>query len=117
MGPTDWKEHAAGKIPDRFRICNLPSNYVGSGLYELGVTPPVWLPPQRSHDFLKPQDVVVVYLGFSDNVHQHLMRYGQSGAHLEGVRCSVSPTLPSVTRFGLFSSHDYHTLRTKSKMR
>lgn len=59
---------------------------MGSGLYELGVTAPVWLPSQRGHDVLKPQDVVVVYLGCSDNVYQRLLRYGQTGAHLEGVR-------------------------------
>jgi hypothetical protein len=100
VGPTDWKEHASGKIPDRFRMSNLPSNYNGTGLYELGVTPPAWLPPQRSHDFLKPQDVVVVYLGCAENVHQRLLRYGQTGAHLEGVRYvhdpsnfSIPPTL------------------------
>ncbi|KAG0575752.1 hypothetical protein KC19_5G027900 [Ceratodon purpureus] len=88
VGPADWKEHASGKIPDRFRVNNLPAYYDGAGIYELGVTPPAWLPPQRNCDavFLKPQDVVVVYLGCADNVYHHLQRYGQTGAHLEGVR-------------------------------
>ena len=88
VGPTDWKEHASGKIPDRFRVNNLPSQYDGPGIYELGVTPPAWLPPQRNSDsdFLKPQDVVVVYLGCADNINYHLQRYGQTGAHLEGAR-------------------------------
>jgi hypothetical protein len=88
VGPTDWKEHASGKSPDRFRASNLPSHFDGAGIYELGVTPPTWLPPQRKSDpvFLKPQDVVVVYLGCADNVLHHLQRYGQTGAHLEGAR-------------------------------
>lgn len=88
VGPTDWKDHASGKIPGRFRTSNLSSNYSGAGIFELGVTPPAWLPPQRSNysGFLKPQDVVVVYLGCAENVYQHLFRIGQTGAHLEGAR-------------------------------
>lgn len=87
MGPSDWKEHAAGKTPDRFQVGNLPSNYEGPGIYELGVTPPAWLP--RNDDdsgVLKSEDVVVVYLGCADNVCHHLQRFGQTGAHLEGAR-------------------------------
>lgn len=89
VGPTDWKEHASGKSPDRFRASNLPSHFDGAGIYELGVTPPpTWLPPQRKSNpvFLKPQDMVVVYLGCTVNVLHHLQCYGQTGAHLKGAR-------------------------------
>lgn len=69
-------------------MSNLPGSNSGPGVYEIGVTPPAWLPSQRSNHSgsLKPQDVVVVYLGCADNVNYHLHRYGQTGAHLEGIR-------------------------------
>lgn len=95
---------------------NLPTSYSGSGLYELGVTPPAWLPPQRNNypGILKPQDVVVVYLGCAESVNYHLQRYGQTGAHLEGVRSTrlfsaknetaSKPGLPQLEKTRSFAS-------------
>lgn len=101
MGPSDWKEHASGKEgAERFCVRNLPINSY-TGVYELGVVSPSWLPvPQsdnHSSGIFQPQDVVAVYVGHADNLRRRLQRYGQAGSHLEGPR-SVS-TLVVVARF------------------
>jgi hypothetical protein len=94
VGPSDWKEHASGKEgAQRFRACNLPTGHVGPGVYELGVTAPAWLPAQGGSrtSFIRPRDVIVVYVGHADNICQRLQRYGQAGAHLEGSRSVALP--------------------------
>jgi hypothetical protein len=87
IGPSDWKEHAAGtESIGRYRIHNLPIDYFGPGVYELGVTVPAWLPTQHSQTLprhLRHQDVITCYVGQAENIRQRLQRYGQAGAHLE----------------------------------
>ncbi|XP_024367281.1 uncharacterized protein [Physcomitrium patens] len=121
VGSSDWKDHASGKIPDRYRVSNLPGSNSGPGVYEIGVTPPAWLPSQRSNHSgsLKPQDVVVVYLGCADNVNYHLHRYGQTGAHLEGIRSArlfnaknelgSTPKLPQLDKSRSLASESSNT--------
>jgi len=87
IGPSDWKEHAAGTEGiGRYQIHNLPIDYFGPGVYELGVTVPAWLPTQHSRTqsrHLRHQDVITCYVGQAENIRQRLQRYGQAGAHLE----------------------------------
>lgn len=94
VSPSDWKEQGPGReAGERFRSRNLPGPLFGSGVYELGVTLPVWRALDLSDGrALKSEDVVVVYVGHADHIRKRLQRYGQAGAHLEGSRSPKSPT-------------------------
>lgn len=80
VGPSDWRDHAAGKEGvQRYRIRNLPDNF--PGLYELGVA-------CASDEGVRSRrrdarGVVVVYLGQADSVRARLQQYGRSGSHLD----------------------------------
>lgn len=93
MAPSDWKEQAAGRNGgDRFRYRNLPSPHAGAGIYELGITLPAW----KTEDLLtetgslKSEDIIIVYVGHADHIRNRLQRYGQAGAHLEGLRSDIA---------------------------
>lgn len=124
VAPSDWKEQAAGRNGgDRFRYRNLPSPHAGAGIYELGITLPAW----KTEDLLtetgslKSEDIIVVYVGHADHIRNRLQRYGQAGAHLEGLRSpnfsnfstpSQSPNLSTPSRSSKTNSahgDDRHT--------
>ncbi|CAM6057062.1 unnamed protein product [Sphagnum tenellum] len=100
VGPSDWRDHAAGKEGvQRYRVQNLPGSHCGPGVYELGVTGPAWLPVQQDQaglgsNKLRSKEVVAVFVGQSDNVRQRLQRYGQAGGHLEGAKSGGEPMSP-----------------------
>jgi len=83
IGSSDWEDYSLGKDGvQRYRIHNLPNSSSCPGLYELGVA----LIPNddgrksRRHDL---QNIIVVYLGQTNNVRTRLQRYGRVGAHLD----------------------------------
>lgn len=66
----------------RYRLHNLPSSSSCPGLYELGIAavPTDVGRKSRSRD---SQNIIVVYLGQTNNVRARLQQYGRAGAHLE----------------------------------
>lgn len=66
----------------RYRIHNLPNASSCPGLYELGVA---LIPNDDGHKSHRrdSKNVIVVYLGQTNNIRTRLQRYGRVGAHLE----------------------------------
>lgn len=100
IGSSDWEDYSLGKDGvQRYRIHNLPNCSSCPGLYELGVAE---IPnddgrKSRRHD---PHNVIVVYLGQTNNVRTRLQRYGRVGAHLDSGRGTPSENENECT--GLF---------------
>ncbi|CAM6074570.1 unnamed protein product [Sphagnum tenellum] len=86
VGPEDWKGHAAGKEDvEKYRAHNLPGSNWGPGVYELGLAMPEWtaMNEQRiglkmKEKKLRPQNVMVVYVGNAEHIRQRLQRYGEA---------------------------------------
>eukprot|EP00897_Mesotaenium_endlicherianum_P001296 jgi/Mesen1/1194/ME000128S00168 len=87
VGPTDWRDHSQGKEgAARYRLANLPGNYFGPGVYELGL---MAMPEGEGGHGGKSRrrgvdgrQVVVVYVGQAENVRQRLQKHGQGRSHL-----------------------------------
>ncbi|CAK9277099.1 unnamed protein product [Sphagnum jensenii] len=91
VGPEDWMGHAAGKEDvEKYRAHNLPGSNWGPGVYELGLAMPEWtamneqrIGLKKKEKKLRPQNVMVVYVGNAEHIRQRLQRYGEAGGHLE----------------------------------
>ncbi|CAK7352676.1 unnamed protein product [Dovyalis caffra] len=82
IGPSDWQDYVLGmEGASRYRVHNLPTTS-GPGLYELGIVVSRSRLSGRDVGKLVPDDIMVVYLGQTDNVRTRLQQYGRSGAHL-----------------------------------
>lgn len=83
IGSSDWEDYSLGKDGiQRYRLHNLPNGTSCPGLYELGIAavPTDVGRKSRRHD---SQNIIVVYLGQTNNVRTRLQRYGRVGAHLD----------------------------------
>ncbi|CAM6034449.1 unnamed protein product [Sphagnum compactum] len=86
VGPEDWKGHAAGKEDvERYRAHNLPGSNWGPGVYELGLAMPEWAAMneqrvglKKKEKKLRPQNVMVVYVGNAEHIRHRLQRYGEA---------------------------------------
>lgn len=91
IGDCDWEDYHLGKDgAQRYRIHNLPNGSSCPGLYELGIT----VVPKR-HDGHKSRkhrskNIIVVYLGQTNNVRTRLQKYGRVGAHLDAGKVAGS---------------------------
>ncbi|CAK9234855.1 unnamed protein product [Sphagnum troendelagicum] len=86
VGPEDWKGYAAGKEDvEKYRAHNLPGSNWGPGVYELGLAMPEWtamneqrIGLKKKEKKLRPQNVMVVYVGNAEHIRQRLQRYGEA---------------------------------------